>query len=94
MVARLGVRWDGDAWFWATHAGAEIDLVVVRGRRRLGFEVKRTSSPRVTASRRTALKDLKLDRIDVLYAGRETYPLAERVRAVPVRDIWSEVERV
>ncbi len=90
-VDRLGVRWDEDAYFWATHAGAEIDLVVMRGRHRLGFEVKRTVAPTVTRSMRIAMEDLELERIDVLYAGGETYPMAERIRAVPVRAIWQEI---
>ena len=38
VLRRLGAR-RGEAHFWATHAGAELDLLVVRGRRRLGFEV-------------------------------------------------------
>ncbi len=91
VLARLGVAWE-DAHFWGIHAGAEIDLVVMRGSRRLGFEVKRTSAPRVTPSMRTALDDLALDRIEVLYPGDETYPMADRVWARPVRRIWEDLE--
>ena len=86
----LGVR-PGEAWFWATHGGAELDLLVMRGGTRLGFEVKRTSSPRVTASMRAAMADLRLDRLDVVYAGREVFALAERIRAVPAAAVWQEV---
>lgn len=92
VLERLGALWSEDAYFWATHAGAEIDLVVIRGARRRGFEVKRTVSPRVTPSMRVALEDLELDGIDVLHAGRETFPLAERIRAVPVHRIWEDLE--
>lgn len=81
VVDRLGARWD-ECYFWATHAGAEIDLLVVRGRTRLGFEIKRTSAPAVTRSMRTALDDLKLKRLDVIHAGAHTFPLAPRIRAV------------
>jgi predicted AAA+ superfamily ATPase len=81
VVDRLRVRWD-ECYFWATHAGAEIDLLVVRGRTRLGFEIKRTSAPAVTRSMRTALHDLKLARLDVVHAGASTFPLASRIRAV------------
>jgi hypothetical protein len=92
VVERLGARWGEDAFFWATHAGAEIDLVVIRGVRRLGFEVKRTTAPTVTPSMRIALEDLHLDRIDVLHAGRDTYPLGDRIRAVSTYRIWTDIE--
>lgn len=72
----------GSPWFWATHAGAELDLLVdVRGKR-LGIEVKRTDQPHVTPSVRHALVDLGLDRVIVVHAGKESFPLAERVHAV------------
>lgn len=68
-----------------THAGAELDLLVVRGRTRLGFEVKRTTSPAVTRSMRSALESLRLDGIDLVHAGEETFALSEQVRAVAAR---------
>jgi predicted AAA+ superfamily ATPase len=92
VLERLAARPGEDAFFWRTHAGAEIDLVVVRGLRRVGFEVKRTAAPSVTPSMRIALEDLRLERVDVLHAGKETYPLAERIRAVSVYRIWTDVE--
>ncbi|MCP3964385.1 MAG: ATP-binding protein [bacterium] len=91
VTARLGARRD-EIYFWATHAGAEIDLVVVRGRRRLGFEFKRTVAPKVTKSMRIALSDLRLDRIDVVHAGAETFQLAEDVRAVGLGRVWEDLE--
>ncbi|MEW5950215.1 MAG: ATP-binding protein [Thermodesulfobacteriota bacterium] len=73
FVIEQVIRWMGfrkeDCFFWATHAGAELDLLVVRGRGRLGFEVKLTSSPRVTPSMRSALSDLKLQRLYVIHSG-------------------------
>jgi hypothetical protein len=92
VLERTGARRAEDAYFWATHAGAEIDLVLIRGRRRLGFEVKRTVAPAVTASMRTALEDVKLERIDVIHAGKETFPLTERIRAVSAHRIWDDIE--
>ncbi len=83
VVDRLRARW-GECYFWATHAGAELDLLVVRGRTRIGFEIKRTVAPAVTPSMRAALKDLKLSRLDVIHAGDRTFPLAPRVRAVAI----------
>jgi predicted AAA+ superfamily ATPase len=94
---KLGASWEGwvleqvvrllnadrqECFFWATYGGAELDLLVVRGRKRLGFEVKRTVAPSLTASMRHALQDLHLDRLDVIHAGERTFALADRVRAV------------
>lgn len=81
LVRRLGAR-NKECFFWATHAGAELDLLVVRGRKRLGFEIKRTSSPQITKSMRNALSDLKLSRIDLVHAGEQTFPLSRQMRAV------------
>jgi len=92
VVARLGARWDMDTYFWGTYAGAELDLLIMRGNQRLGFEVKRTVAPTVTPSMRIALEDLQLERIDVLHAGRETFPLAERIRAVSTHRMWTDIE--
>ena len=88
--AECSVRF-GEAYSWATHAGAELDLLVVRGRTRLGFAFKRTSAPTVTPSMRTALVDLNLQRLDVIHGGRETYPLAPRIRAVPLDQVAREI---
>ena len=90
VTARLGAR-PNECYFWATHAGAELDLLVVRGTKRLGFEIKRTSGPTVTPSMRTALADLRLDRLDVIHAGDETYELSDRIRAVPLNRVFADV---
>lgn len=89
VIARLGVRRE-KCFFWATYQGAELDLLVLAGTKRLGFEVKRTSTPKLTASMKIALGDLRLDRLDVLYEGTETYALAPRVRAVPVSRVFKD----
>lgn len=81
VIHRLGAGRE-ECFFWATHAGAELDLLVVRGRLRIGFEVKRTSSPKVTPSMRNALRDLNLDRVEVIHAGEGSFPLTERIRAI------------
>jgi len=91
LVERLGARRE-EIFFWATHAGAELDLLIVRGRRRFGFELKRTAAPKTTASIRTALDDLRLDRVDVIYPGEHTFPLAERVRAVALSRLYEDLE--
>ncbi len=91
VLDRLGAR-PGEAYFWGTHTGAELDLLVVRGKTRLGFEFKRTVAPTVTPSMRTALSDLRLDRLDVIHGGRETFPLAPGIRAVPLERILLDVD--
>jgi predicted AAA+ superfamily ATPase len=81
VIQRLGAHPD-ECHFWATHAGAELDLLVVRGNQRWGFEFKRTVAPRITSSMRIAMSDLGLTSIDVVHAGDETFPLGERIRAL------------
>ena len=99
---KLGASWEGfaleqvtrvlearpeECFFWATHAGAELDLLVVRGRRRRGFEFKRTDAPSITPSMRIALADLHLDRLDVIHAGKHAFPLADRIHALPLGQV-------
>jgi hypothetical protein len=104
---KVGASWEGfvieqirrhlkaerdEVFFWATHAGAELDMLVIRGRTRLGFEVKRTTSPRVTPSMKHAVHDLKLRRLDVVHAGDTTFPLAQRIRAVSLSRLLMDLE--
>ncbi len=74
-------------WFWATHQGAEMDLVIQREGRLLGAEINRTDVPKITPSVRIALKDLGLERVAIVYPGTKRYPLASSVEAVPLRDL-------
>ncbi|HEY4242839.1 MAG TPA: ATP-binding protein [Kofleriaceae bacterium] len=82
----------GDCYFWATHQQAELDLLVVRGNSRRGFELKLADAPTVTPSMRIALADLKLDSLDVVHAGEQTYPLADRIRAVSIDDLMTAIQ--
>lgn len=91
VTDRLGVRPE-ECYFWATHSGAELDLLVVRGNRRLAFEFKRTAAPKVTKSMHIALEDLKLESIDVIHLGRHSFPLTERIRAVPVQTLGAHLD--
>ena len=77
--------------FWATHQGAELDLLVVRAGRRRGFEFKRTDAPAVTKSMRIALKDLRLASLDVVHVGAETYSLGEGIRAVAISRLMEDL---
>ena len=94
---KIGASWEGfiienlvqalglearQCHYWATHSGPEIDLVVQHGSRLRGFEIKRTSSPSLTRSMRSAMDDLGLSRLDVIHAGDHSFPLADHVRAI------------
>jgi predicted AAA+ superfamily ATPase len=83
-----------EAYFWATHQGAELDLLLFKGGKRIGVEVKRQDAPSLTASMRIALEDLKLDRLVVLYPGDASYPIADRVEVVPISALTSADPRV
>jgi uncharacterized protein len=78
------------AYFWATHTGAELDLLLMKGSRRYGVEVKFQDAPRVTPSMRIALADLQLHHLTVLYPGDQRYPLDPRITVVPLADLPSE----
>jgi predicted AAA+ superfamily ATPase len=81
VIQQLGVRRD-QCFFWGTHTGAELDLFIHAGKKRWGFEFKRTTTPKLTRSMHSAWEDLKLTRLDVIHAGKDTFPLAKGMRAV------------
>ena len=96
---KCGASWEGyaieealnlvqpdDAYFWATHQGAELDLLLLKNGRRFGMEIKRTDAPTLTPSMRIALDDLRLEHLIVLYPGMRRYPLSTRVTAVPLAE--------
>jgi uncharacterized protein len=76
-----------EAYHWATHQGAEIDLVLFKRGRRVGVECKRSDAPVLTASMRIALSDLKLDRLAVVYPGDRRYTLADQVEVIPLAEL-------
>jgi len=103
---RVGASWEGFAlhqivraldadwqscYHWRLHTGAELDLLVVRDGRRLGFEIKRTDAPRLTPSMRSALDVLGLERLFVVHAGKAAWPMDERVEAVPLAGLFARL---
>jgi predicted AAA+ superfamily ATPase len=72
------------AYFWATHTGAELDLLLFRYGKRVGVEFKFMDAPSLTRSMSIAMQDLKLDALFVVYPGSRRYYLAERIEAVPL----------
>ena len=79
------------AYFWATHQGAELDLLLLRGTRRVGVEFKRADAPVVTRSMRISAEDLKLDVLYVVYPGEHRFHLAPGIEAVPLRSLLPTV---
>jgi len=80
------------AYFWATHTGAELDLLLVKRGRRYGVEVKFQDAPRLTPSMRIALSDLRLEHLTVLYPGDLRYALDRRVTVVPLAELAARPE--
>ncbi len=94
---KIGASWEGyvieevikalapdESYFWATHNGAELDLLILKNGARLGVECKRVDAPSLTPSMRNAMADLQLDHLAVIYPGIRPYPLAERITAIPL----------
>ncbi|MCP4648449.1 MAG: ATP-binding protein [PVC group bacterium] len=97
---KYGASWEGfvieevirsvephEVFFWATHQGAEIDLVFNKGGRMYGVEIKRADAPTMTPSMRIALEDLKLERIFVIYPGNRRYSVNKQVEVIPFDEI-------
>ena len=97
---KMGASWEGfvieqllamgdteDPWFWGTHRGAELDLLITVTGQPIGVEIKRTETPSVTPSMRHALTDLDLTHLIVIHAGRHRFPLSDDITAVPAADV-------
>jgi hypothetical protein len=80
----LSLTGDRDAHFWATHGGAELDLLVNWGGRKYGFEFKYGDAPSLTKSMHTALHDLKLERLFVVHPGQDSYVMNDQTEAVGI----------
>jgi hypothetical protein len=94
---RSGASWEGyvieeifkstrpdEIYFWATHSGAELDLLAIKDNKRIGVECKRMDAPKLTPSMRVAMTALELDRLVVVYPGSQPYALAEKINVVPL----------
>ncbi len=84
ILAAFGTR---AAYFWATHGGAELDLMLIVHGRRYGFEFKVADAPGTSRSMRTALADLGLEHLWIVYPGKEGYELDQRISVLPLREI-------
>jgi predicted AAA+ superfamily ATPase len=97
---KSGASWEGytletilhivkphEAYFWATHSGAEVDLILFKNGSKIGVDCKRSDAPKVTPSMRIALQELGLEKMLVLYPGEKSYPLAGNIDVVAFREI-------
>ena len=97
---KYGASWEGyalewvlrktvpdDAYFWATHNQAELDLLTVKDGRRYGFEFKCADAPKLTPSMRIAMSDLKLESLTVVYPGSRTYALQDGITVSPLTEV-------
>jgi uncharacterized protein len=104
---KLGASWEGfaleqilsragdhDAYFWSTQSGAELDLLLFVGGRRLGFEFKYCDAPRVTRSLEVSRHELSLARAYIVYPGSSSYPLNEWAQVLGINDVhakWGQI---
>ena len=101
----LGASWEGfamesvirhlraepeECYFWAVHNQAELDLLIVRGQQRLGFEFKYTAAPKLTRAMQTAAATLKLTGLVVIYPGDKAFPLAQQIECIPLHQFLSK----
>lgn len=97
---RLGASWEGfaieqvlqvirpsQAFFWATHSGAELDLFFIHHGRRYGIECKFSETPKITKSLNQALESLNLAHLWVIYPGEHAYPLSKKISVWPMKNI-------
>jgi hypothetical protein len=91
VLARSPVR---EVYYWRTQAGAELDLLLMAGGKRIGVEVKYGDAPAMTKSMHSALADLGLDHLFVVHAGTARFPLGRKVEALPLEDCLSELAKL
>jgi predicted AAA+ superfamily ATPase len=100
LHSRSGASWEGyvieevikaaapdEAYFWGTHAGAELDLLLLKDGKRIGVECKRMDAPRLTPSMHIAMEDLQLYRLIVIYPGLHPYSLGEKIQSIPLASL-------
>jgi hypothetical protein len=100
---KSGLSWEGyaieelhkllepdESYFWATHNGAELDLLLIKDGKKYGVECKRSDAPKLTPSMVTAMNDLELEKLTVLYSGDKTYRLGDRIIVSPLALIGTD----
>ncbi len=87
MEQVLAVTGGRDAYFWATQSGAELDLLLLRRGKRWGFEFKCSDAPSATKSMHSALSDLHLEKLWIVYPGKDRFALHAHIEALPLAQI-------
>ena len=101
---KAGASWEGfiidelcryldpsEYFFWATHAGADLDLFINTGAARFGVEIKRTASPKKTRSMYSATEDLGLTKLFLIHAGDSSFPLSDKIQAVSSYSVRQDI---
>ena len=98
----LGASWEGHAleqlalnlkkrpeeiYFWSTHSGAELDILIYHNNKKLGFEIKFNESPTTTRSMTQAITELELDHLYIIYPGKDTYPIKDTISTLPLHKL-------
>ena len=104
---KLGASWEGfaleqvihasgvseeETYYWGVHNQAELDLLLFRGQKRLGFEVKYTDAPKATSSQGSALEHLRLDSLTIVCPGDASYPLDEKIQVQGLAHLLKNLE--
>lgn len=100
---KVGASWEGfvieqllqqlksrDYFFWRTHSGLELDLMILKNGKKLGFEIKFSESPKVTRSMHSVIENLNLDKLYLVYRGERSLMLDENIYALPAKDITGQ----
>jgi predicted AAA+ superfamily ATPase len=90
----LGVTGDRQAYFWATHGGHELDVLLLWRGQRVGVEIKYADAPAVTKSMRVALTDLRLDRLFLVYPGTQSYRIDERIETLALDNVTERLRQL
>ncbi|OJW72145.1 MAG: hypothetical protein BGO68_04610 [Candidatus Amoebophilus sp. 36-38] len=105
--SRLGALWEGfaleeilrfsqvypqQAFFWRTHAGAELDLLIKQENKLIGFDFKYVDAPKITSSMRSAIEDLELDRLHIIYPGEVDYPLSSTIHVYGLNNYLNQAK--
>jgi predicted AAA+ superfamily ATPase len=104
---KVGASWEGyvieqilqlvrpsEAYFWATHNNTELDLLIFNKGKRYGIEVKYSEAPEITRSMQTALHDLDLSYLWVVYPGAQTYQVDKRISVLPLQKIHDMIHQL
>ena len=101
LSPKIGASWEGfaleqicrilqadnqECFFWATHNNAELDLLILKNGRKIGFEFKYSDAPKLSPSMKIALETLRLDELNVVYPGEKSYPLSQEVKVIGLKD--------